>query len=450
MDRYIKEHQDYFIQELFALLRQESFSAQNKGIRKCAEQLSRKMSNIGIQTQLFETEGHPIVYGELCPHAAAPTMLVYGHYDVTDVGDLAQWISPPFEPEIRDGRIYARGAGDNKGQLMAQLLAVETYLAVHGEMPINMKFIFEGEEEATSNHLHPFVETNRDRLACDFVYTSDGPMHDSGAPLVLLGVRGNVYVELTARGAKWDNHSGNKGNIVPNPAWRLLHLLQTMRDEQGRVLIEGFYDPIRQPTQTELELIRSLPFDRESVAEQTGYPDIAMDGETYYRKLTMEPTFNICGLRSGYGGEGAKTIIPAEAMAKLDMRLVVDQEPMDIFHKLCRHVNKVDPAIEVQLLGTAKPTRTSADLDAVRWITAAVAEAYEREPILQPSLGGSLPDYIWTEILGVPSIIVPYANADEANHAPNENISIDCFMSGIRCTAFLIEKLRMESSRLAT
>ncbi|MCL6454941.1 MAG: M20/M25/M40 family metallo-hydrolase [Alicyclobacillus sp.] len=435
-----KSREDY-LSQLFTLLRQPSISAQNTGTVECANLLRQTMEDLGIATRVIETAGQPVVYGERMRNPNAPTLLVYGHYDVQPPDPIEAWHSPPFEPTIRDGRIYARGAGDNKGQLMAQLLGVQTYLTLYGDLPINIKFMFEGEEESGSVHLASFVEDHRDLLRCDLVYTSDGPMHESGAPVVLLGVRGMLYVELSRRCAKWDNHSGNKGNVVQNPAWRFVELLSAMRDPRGRVLIPGFYDGVLPPSDHELAHLRSLPFDPAQAAKQAGCASLNMDGETYYRKLMFEPTFNICGFHSGYGGAGSKTIIPAEATVKLDMRLVYGQDPDDIFEKLCAYVQQFDPEVTVTHLGQMRPSRTSADLPVIQDVIAAVTAAYRLQPVVMPSLGGSLPDYVWTGILGVPSVIVPYANSDEANHSPNENIGVENFFAGIRCICHVIAKL---------
>lgn len=440
-ENLISSRKEDYLNQLFRLLRQKSISAQNIGVRECAGLLKEMMDQIGINTRIMETAGHPVVYGEIMNDPNAFTLLIYGHYDVQPPEPISEWLSPPFEPTIRDGKIYCRGVGDNKGQLMAQILAVKTYLDAFGEIPINIKLVFEGEEESASANLAEFVEDNKELLACDLVYTSDGPMHDSGSPFVLLGVRGMLYVELTAKGAEWDNHSGNKGNIVPNPAWKLIDLLRTMRDENGRVLIEGFYDDIRQPTEKELQIIKELPFNQEDIAEKIGYSKLDMDGEMYYRKLTLEPTFNIAGFTSGYGGEGSKTIIPSKAVLKMDMRLVVDQDPDDIYGKFCKHVKKFAPDIEVKRLGDMKPSRTSADQEIVRVVTNAVRNSFLKEPVLQPSLGGSLPDYVWTKILNTPSVVVPYANFDEANHSPNENMGVKNFYDGIKCTCYVINEI---------
>lgn len=441
LEACIQERKDPYLQKLFTLLRQPSISPRNEGVRECAVLLQTLMEESGISASLLETPGAPVVYGEVIRDPDTFTLLIYGHYDVQPPEPLEEWVTPPFEPTIRDGRIYCRGVGDNKGQLMAQVLAVKTYLDVVRELPINVKFVFDGEEESGSEHLDSFVAQHAAKLACDLVYTSDGPMHASGRPSVELGVRGILGIEITAKGAKWDHHSGNMGNVAPNPAWKLIDLLRTMRDETGRVLIEGFYDRIREPSVLDRELLQLIPYDSEQIQSQLGLSDLQMDGETYYRKLGMEPTFNICGFHSGYGGEGLKTIIPAVANVKLDIRLVADQDPEDIFERLCQHVKKHAPDVEVIKQGVMKPSRTSADNELVKVVVHAVREAYAQEPIIVPGVGGSLPDYVWTDTLGVPSIIVPYANHDEANHAPNENMMTDLFFNGILCTCHVIHRL---------
>ncbi|KAB2336671.1 M20/M25/M40 family metallo-hydrolase [Cytobacillus depressus] len=445
----IANNKEKYLEQLFILLRQKSISTQNEGIAECAELLKKMMEEFGISTQIMQTNGHPVVYGEIIKDPNFFTLLIYGHYDVQPPEPIDDWISPPFEPTIRNGRIYCRGAGDNKGQLMAQLLGVKTYLNIFGDLPINIKFLFEGEEENGSPNLSSFVKENKELLNADLVYTADGSSHNSGSPLILLGVRGSLCLELKAKLADWDNHSGNTGNILPNPAWKLINLLQTMCNQDGQVLIEGFYDHIRPPSKHEKELLQTLPFDAEDIGNKIGYPHLHMDSETYYHKLTMEPTFNINGIQSGYTGEGIKTIIPATATVKIDARLVVDQDPMDIYNKICQHVQQHDPDIEVTYLSSMEPSRTSADLEIVKVVTNAIHHAYQQEPLIQPSLGGSLPDYVWTKILEVPSIIMPYANFDQKNHSPNENIEIDYFLNGIKCTCHVIHELGKHAKKLS-
>lgn len=441
MDDFIQQHRDDYLAQLFNLLKIKSISADTDEIRNCAHVLKGDMESLGIDTQIIETAGNPVVYGEILNDKNRFTLLIYGHYDVQAVEPLELWESDPFEPEIRDGRIYARGAGDNKGQLMAQLLGLKTYQALYGELPINVKFIFEGEEELGSVHLADFVQSHKALLEADLVYTADGSSHNSGNPLILLGVRGVLTLEMTVGGADFDNHSGNTGNIVPNPVWKMVELLNTMRDENGQVLVDGFYDHIRQPSDKEMELLKRLPYDQADIAEKIGYGDLGMDGASYYHKLTMEPTFNIAGIESGYTGKCAKTIIPATATVNMDIRLVADQDPEDVFKKIEDHVKKVDPSVAVTYKGAMRPSRTPAELEIVQIVTDAVGHAYGKEPLVQPSMPGSLPDYVWTEILNTPSIIMPYANFDQHNHSPNENLKVENFFAGIKCTCNLVREL---------
>ncbi|CAM4157736.1 M20/M25/M40 family metallo-hydrolase [Jeotgalicoccus halotolerans] len=411
MDDFILKHRDDYLNQLFNLLKIKSISTDEDEIRHCVNVLKSEMEILGLDTELIETGGNPVVYGELLNDKNRFTLLIYGHYDVQAVEPLELWDSNPFKPEIRDGRIYARGAGDNKGQLMAQLLGLKTYQALYGELPINVKFIFEGEEELGSVHLAEFVENHKELLEADLVYTSDGSSHNSGNPLILLGVRGVLTLEMTAKGADFDNHSGNTGNIVPNPAWKLMRLLNTMRDDDGNVLVDGFYDNIRKPGGKEMELLKRLPYDQQDIAEKIGYEDLDMDGASYYHKLTMEPTFNIAGIESGYTGKHAKTIIPSTSTVNMDIRLVADQDPEYIFEKIEEHVKKVSPDVDVKYKGAMRPSRTPAELGIVQLVTDAVAHAYGKEPLVQH------------------------------NHSPNENLKVENFLNGIKCTCNLVRTL---------
>jgi acetylornithine deacetylase/succinyl-diaminopimelate desuccinylase-like protein len=438
---YIEANKNHFLEKLFELLRRPSISSQNIGVRECGEALAAMVRGAGMDARVMETGGQPVVFAERLVDPALPTVLFYGHYDVQPPEPLEDWVSPPFEPTIRDGRIFARGAADNKGQFLCHVLAVEAWQKAAGTLPLNVKMIFDGEEESGSVSLETFVSEHREMLAADLVYTSDGPMHESGRPYVLLGVRGILYVELRARGARWDNHSGNKGGIVPNPAWILIDLLRTMRDPDGNILIKGFYDDVEPPSERIMELVRALPFDREKIRETVGYDALDLDPETYYRRLLLEPTFNIAGFGSGYLGEGMKTIIPGSAVLKMDMRLVVNQDPDDIFDKFEAHVRNHAPGVVVKKLSTMAPSRTSPDIPEVARVIDAVRSAYNTEPVIQPTLGGSLPDAIWTRTMGIPSVMVPYANADESNHSPNENLVVERFFDGIRCTCCVLSGL---------
>ncbi len=443
---YIDTHVDEFIEGLKELLAKPSISTQGIGLRETAEYLKNVMERIGIKTTIVETSGAPVVFGEITVDTSRPTILVYGHYDVQPPEPLEDWLSPPFQPTVRNDRIYARGAGDNKGQLYAQLMGMKSILATKFPLGVNVKFIFEGEEENGSPHLEEFITTNKERLKADFVYTSDGPLHESGRPVVQLGVRGILYLEFTAKGASRDLHSGNWGGLIVNPALRLIDLITTMREPfSGKMLIEGFYDNIRKPTEEEKKILESIPLDREGVAKDLGLdPSQIPSSIEFYTKLMFQPTFNICGFISGYTGKGMKTIIPSTATLKMDMRLVVDQDPDDIFKKVQQHVKKYAPDVQVKKLGQMRPSRTPVENKFVKTVYSAVEQATGLTPLIYPSLGGSLPDYVFTGILGIPSIMVPYANIDESNHAPNENLAIPLFIRGVKCFSTLLATLSQE------
>lgn len=443
-DQLSAERREQWLEQLFTLLRQESISHDGTGMDTCAVMVQQLLEQAGLQTRIFDEGQYPIVYGELIRDQQLPTVLFYGHYDVMPPDPLEEWYSDPFAPEIRNGKIYARGAGDNKGQFLAHIMAIQSCLELHGQLPINVKILIEGEEETGSRSLPIFVEQHRDLLQADLVYTSDGPQHVSGAPVVLLGVRGALAIKLTSHGAQWDNHSGNKGNIVPNPIWSLVHLLDSMRSRDGQILVDGFFDDVRAVSDAEAEALRQLPFELDDLARQVGYAELDMDGESYYRRLTMEPTLNIHGIHSGSTGKG---IIPAKAEAYIDVRLVPDQHPQQVYDKLARHVQQHAPEIIIEQVMSVPPSRTPVDLDIIQTVIQTVTEAYPLAPVIQPGMGGTLPNYVWTDILKAPSVIVPYAPYDEANHSPNENTGVDDFLYGIRCTYHLLHRLAVDAAR---
>lgn len=441
---YVDQHRDRFLDELFVLLRQPSISAQNIGVTECAELLARQMQQVGIPARILPTAGHPVVYGEVPAPAATRTVLIYGHYDIQPPEPLELWKSPPFEPTIREGRIWGRGTGDNKGQLFAHLKAVEAILQVKQRLPVNVKFLFEGEEEVSSRSLRAFIEANRSLLAADACFCSDGGMLPGHQPTVVFGVRGILYVEVTATGANRDVHSGNLGAFVPKPAWRLVHFLNSLLDEAGRVRVQGFYDAVRPPDEAERQALAKIPFDS-AVLRDLGVAEAPKPGEPPFSERVMfHPTLNICGLTSGYGGPGMKTIVPHRASVKIDMRLVVDQDPEDIFRKFTAHTLAHGFGdLRIEKLGAFHPSRTPITHPIGAAAAAAVRKGFGKEPLLLPCMGGSDPDYYFTRVLGVPRVNVPYAPHDENNHAPNENITLEGFFSGIKTTAaFLYEAAR--------
>ncbi|MFN8439249.1 MAG: M20/M25/M40 family metallo-hydrolase [Caldilineaceae bacterium] len=439
---HIDRSRQSFIDRLIDYVRQPSISAQGIGIGEVANFLTHYLTQLGFATESLSTPGWPMIYGRRDDAPGAPTLLIYGHYDVQPPDPLDKWISPPFEPTIRDGRLYARGVGDNKGQHFANLLAIESTLAVAGKLPCNVIVLLEGEEEVGSPHIAEFVRRHRDKLNADLVITSDGPVHESGRFCIEFGVRGIISFELRAKGANRDLHSGNFGGIVPNPIWTLVHLLSTMKNPQGEITIEGFYDHVQPPTELERKALANLPLDVAAAKAELGLKHLDQPLERgYYERLSLYPTFTINGIHAGYGGPGTKTVLPHEAYVKCDIRLVQAQTPEEIFAKVEAHVKKHAPEVEFVRQGSMAPSKTPLDSPYTAPLLAALTQAQGVEPLLVPAMGGSLPDYVWTKTLGIPSFVVPYANADEANHAPNENMELERFITGIKTGSAIMQYL---------
>jgi len=439
---HIEQNHDRFLDRLFDYLRRPSISAHGVGIAETAEYIAGVLDRIGLDAQTLPTEGWPVVLARRSSAPEAPTVLLYGHYDVQPPDPLDAWISPPFEPTVRDGRIFARGVGDNKGQHLANLLAIESILACHGELPCNVRVLLEGEEEVGSPRLAAFVRQHRDLLDADLVVTSDGPVNDSGRSCLVFGVRGVALFELRARGARGDLHSGNWGGVAPHPLWMLVHCLATMKNDRGEITIDGFYDDVRPPASREREALDALPYDSERIRSELGVDRLdAPRGRPIADRLAVWPTLTINGLHGGYGGEGTKTVLPCEAVAKCDVRLVEGQSRDDILDKIEAHVRRHAPEIEFVRLGGMDPSKTPLDSPYAEPIRRGIFDAQGEDPLIVPALGGSLPDYVFTKILGIPAFGVPYANPDEANHAPNENLEVERFFAGIRTGAAILARL---------
>ncbi|MFW6045532.1 MAG: M20/M25/M40 family metallo-hydrolase [Natronomonas sp.] len=452
---YLKHHDDEFLEDLRSVLAQPSISATGEGIDRCAELVRGLCLEYGFdEAEIFQTPGCPAVIA----HATADdsnggregtgsTVLLYGHYDVQPATE-SEWQSPPFEPTVRAGpdgipRLFARGAGDNKGQWFAHLCAVRSLHETSG-LPTDVTLVIEGEEESGSKHLGWLVDEHREKLDADVAIVADGPIDESGRPHVLLGARGLLYVDIEATGANRDLHSGNFGGPVPNPATEIVELLASLRDD-GRITLDGFYDDVRPLTDRDREVLSTIPFDEAGARADLGLTAFATDPEeSYTERLLIRPNLNVAGVAAGYHGVGMKTIIPSHASAKIDFRLVADQDPDEIFEALSRHVESTtSDGIDVELdqVATMRPQRTPADSPVVEPTMRAVREGWDADPILKPSLGGSVPMYVFSDALDVPCLVVPYANADENNHAPDENIALPCFRAGIKTTVALFEEL---------
>lgn len=406
------------------------------------------LDTLGMNAKALPTAGHPMVMGWRNDTPSKPTVLLYGHYDVQPPDPLDQWLSPPFEPTIRNGRIYARGIGDNKGQHYAQLLAIESWLNTAGKLPCNVIVLLEGEEEIGSPRIADFVRAHKDLLNCDLCVTADGHVHDNEKWDLHFGVRGIVSFEIHAQGATRDVHSGNFGGIVPNPIWALTHLLGSMKDTNGRITIAGIYDNVLPPSESELAAMAALPQDQSLVLAALGLTQVDQPLERpFYERTMFYPTLTINGFHGGYGGPGSKTVLPHSAFAKCDMRLVENMSVAEATTKIQTHIDQfvaMHPTgceITCKFTGGMEPSRTPIDSAYTAPIVRAMTAAQGALPMLVPSAGGSLPNYVFTKILGVPAYDTPYGNPDEANHAPNENLEIWRFITGIKTGAALLYEL---------
>ena len=434
---------DAFLADLFELLAQPSISAQNVGIRETAAIEERLLREAGLETRIIETDGEPLVYGEWLGAPGKPTILFYGHYDVQPPEPLELWESPPFEPVIRDGRIFARGVADNKAQHFSHIAAIKAWMETTGSLPVNVKVILEGEEESGSPSFHDAVVANQDLLRADLVFMSDGPVSDIRYPQIAFGVRGMLYIELRAKGPNRDLHSGHWGGVAPNPIWTLVRALGTMVDDQNRVTIEGYYDNVVEPTPGARAAMDALPFDVPSILAGVGLAELPPpDDLPYADRIMAQPTFNLSGLTGGYGGPGSKTIIPSTAVAKIDMRLVPNQTPDEIWTKVEAHVQAFAPEVEaVRLRGGVLPSYTPVEHPLAEPIRKAVEFGFGAPPIDIPIVGASLGEATWTKTLGMPAIHVPYGAPEQANHSPNENYRVERLWQGIATSAALLAEL---------
>jgi acetylornithine deacetylase/succinyl-diaminopimelate desuccinylase-like protein len=446
---FININRERYLDELKALLAIPSISAlpQHAGdVRRCAEWCADEMRRIGLQNvRLIDTPGNPVTYGDWLGAEGAPTILFYGHYDVQPVDPLELWESPPFEATIRDGEIYARGSADDKGQVFMHFKAVEAHLKQNGRLPLNIKFILEGEEEVGSAHLDDFVRAHRSELAADVVVISDSPMFARGVPSICYGLRGLVYFQIDLRGSSTDLHSGSFGGAVANPAMVLSQMLAQMKDRSGRIRIPGFYDDVVPLREEERKEWAALPFNEKQYKKAFGIPKVY--GETGYTTLERtwaRPTFEVNGLLSGFTGEGAKTVLPAVAMAKVSMRLVPNQDPDKIAALFETHAQDVAPKtvqVKVTRMHGGKPWMTSYDNPFVQAAGRAIERGFGQKPVFTRE-GGSIPVVsTFQEELGLPSVLFGVGLPDENAHAPNEKLDVLNFHNGIIASAMLYEEV---------
>jgi acetylornithine deacetylase/succinyl-diaminopimelate desuccinylase-like protein len=441
IDAFLDKHLDQSLDELGVLVAQPSISAQKLGLHECAALVAGMLRKRGFEVQIHPTAGSPVVTG-LRKGQADKTLLIYNHYDVQPPEPLELWESPPFEPSRREGKMYGRGVSDDKGHITARLAAIDAALAEHGELPCNIKFIIEGEEETASVNLTKFVLEHKDLLQADACLWEFGGVDHTDTPMEYLGLRGICYVELSVDLLSTDVHSGLGGSIFPNAAWRLVWALNSLKGPDERILIPGFYDGIQPPSARDQELMAALADPADEYRARYGVPYF-LKGLTGGAQLKIQevfcPTCTICGLTSGYQGPGSKTVLPARASAKVDFRLVPDQDPADILRKLRAHLDSQGfTDINITDLGGDAPARTSPDDPFIQMVAATARDVYGVPMTLVPMTGGSGPSHVFVHDLDLPVATGGLGYPDGRAHAPNENIRIDLYLKHARHVARMI------------
>jgi acetylornithine deacetylase/succinyl-diaminopimelate desuccinylase-like protein len=431
MDGYIQDHLDKSLAELALLCAQPSVSAQNWGLKECAALVAEAFSKRGFSVEIIPTEGAPVVVAERSGKSEK-TILFYNHYDVQPAEPLELWETPPFEPTIRDGMMFARGVNDDKGPLVSRLFAIDAILAAEGELPCTVKFVVEGEEETSSVHLEAFVRDHTERLAADGCVWEFGAVDYRERPMQYLGLRGICYVELSVETANQDVHSGTGGSIFPNAAWRLVWALNSLKGPDERIRIPGYYEDVRAPSQKDINLMAQLPDTAEEYHTRYGVKNFlngVQGGLELGLAEVFQPTCTICGLTSGYQGPGSKTVLPARASAKVDFRLVPDQTPQRVLELLRAHLDSEGfEDIHVQFLGGEAPAKTDPDDPFVQLVVDTSADVYGVPMQIVPMIGGSGPNHAFIHYLGVPIVSAGPGHPGGQAHAPNENMRIDLYI----------------------
>jgi acetylornithine deacetylase/succinyl-diaminopimelate desuccinylase-like protein len=448
---FAQAQQTVDLQRLIELLRIPSISTSPEhrdDVRRAANWLVTRMREIGLsRAETIPTAGHPVVYGEwLGAEPGAPTVLIYGHYDVQPTDPDQEWASPPFEPTIQGDLLYARGASDNKGQHYAHLAATEAFFRAEGAPPVNLKFVIEGEEEVGSPHLGDFIQGHADMLACDAALISDTHMVEARTPTITYGVRGMAYMEVEIQGPKHDLHSGAYGGVAHNPLQVTTEILAALHDDRGRVAIPGFYDKVRPLIDDERAEFKRIPFDEEAFRQEVGAPALwaGEAGYTAPERLGARPTLELHGIRGGFVGDGQKTVIPARIVAKVSMRLVPDQDPLEIAQLFERRIRQLAPStveVEVRTLAYADAAVIERDTPAMQSAVKAYGQAFGAEPVFLRG-GGTLPVVaMLNKILKAPVIMMGFGLPDDNAHAPNEKLSLDHFWRGINTSILFMREL---------
>lgn len=449
LDRYLTDNQDRFLENLKAALRIPSVSSQREhkaDVKRCAEHIAAHLKSIGMtRAEVMTTPGHPVVYAEWLGATAKPTVLLYGHYDVQPPEPLDLWKTKPFEPTVIDGKLYARGACDDKGQVYMHLSAIEAHLAVNKRLPVNMKLVIEGEEEAGSESLEGFLKGNRKMLDADVIVVSDTSMLAPDHPALTYALRGILYTQIEVVGPTRDLHSGEFGGAVMNPANALCGIIAALKDADGRVTVPGFYDRVRELSAAEREAYAAVPFDEAGFIKESGAPMAwGEKGQSTLERVWSRPTLDVNGMWSGYTGEGSKTVLPSFAAAKVSMRLVPDQDADALFVAFEKHVRALAPAavkVKVQNMHAGKPWITSPEHPMLQAAIRALARAWTKKPALIRE-GGSIPVMAtFQETHNLPCIMMGFGLHDDQVHAPNEKFSLTSFHGGTRSCAYLYEEL---------
>ena len=449
LDRYLADNQGRFLENLKAALRIPSVSSQSEhkaDVQRCAEHIAAHLKKIGMtRAEVMPTPGHPVVYAEWLGAPGKPTVLLYGHYDVQPPEPLELWKTKPFEPTEIDGKLYARGACDDKGQVYMHLSAIEAHLAVNKSLPVNMKLVIEGEEEAGSESLEGFLKGNRKMLDADVIVVSDTSMLAPDHPALTYALRGILYTQIDVVGPTRDLHSGEFGGAVMNPANALCGIIAALKDADGRVTVPGFYDRVRELTAAERAAYAAVPFDEAGFLKESGAPmGYGEKGHSTLERVWNRPTLDVNGMWSGYTGEGSKTVLPSFAAAKVSMRLVPDQDGMELFVAFEKHVRALAPAavkVTVKNMHAGKAWITSPEHPMLQAAIRALARAWTKKPALIRE-GGSIPVMAtFQETHNLPCIMMGFGLHDDQVHAPNEKFSLTSFHGGTRSCAYLYEEL---------
>jgi len=439
----IDRSKDGFVEMLRTLCQQPSVSAQNLGLKETAELVGNLLKVTGFTVEFFSpSQGPPIIFGEIHSKRGGRTLLVYNHYDVQPVEPVELWTHPPFFAVVADGRIYARGASDNKGNIVSRLMAMSAFLQTRGEVPCNIKWVIEGEEEIGSPHFQEFITKYKDRLTADSAIWEFGGLDHDDRPMVTLGLKGMLYVEFKVQTALRDSHS-SLAAVVENPALRLVRMLDTIQDEDGRILIEGWYDDVKPFTHEELEVIRAMPLEEHSIRDELGVKHFlyGLTGFEFKKAFYGNPTANIAGLWSGYTGPGHKTVLPSVAQAKMDFRLVPEQDPVKLAGKLRQHlVRHGFGDVEVNLQAENPAARTPISSPIAKIAAKTGKEVFQREPVTLVTSAASGPMHFFTNTLKLPTVAIGCNHARSNTHAPDENQRIDVFVQASKWISRVIEE----------